>query len=151
MLHPVTQDGQPRGAHWAAYERACRVGRALEIRDEIWIAAHAADLREVRRANLDAAFEEEVARRPNHPTWRMIRRHFDFTLRARRLDDAALAEFRSSVEEAPEGPRLRLQGVLALRPRTALGRVLAHRVLRRPERLGCIDYVAVRREPVEEG
>lgn len=91
LIHPLTDDGAPRGPRWEAYARACRLGRAIEVRDELWIAAHAADLAAVRSEGLEAAFEAEAARHPGHPAWRGMRRHLAFTLGSQRLDDPALA------------------------------------------------------------
>lgn len=75
----------------------------------------------------------------------------DLYWRGLRLPSIGLeVEFRSAVEERDEGAELHLEGVLALRPRTAVGRFFARRVLRRPEVLGCIRYVAVPRPTTAE-
>ncbi len=91
LLHPVAPDGRPRGPRWEAYARACRLQRALDVRDELWLAAHAADLLEVRRQHLERTFQDEAARHPGHPVWPLMRRHFEFTLGAQRRDDEARA------------------------------------------------------------
>jgi hypothetical protein len=52
-------------------------------------------------------------------------------------------EFRSHVVRTEDGTEtLQIDGHLLMQPRTAWGRVLAYRVLRRPERLGSIHYTA---------
>lgn len=88
LIQPVDADG-PRGARWQAYARACTAGRALEVRDELWIAAHAEDLRVVRAEGLEAAFEAETVVDP--AAWRLMRRHLTYTLGARTRDDDALS------------------------------------------------------------
>lgn len=50
-------------------------------------------------------------------------------------------QFHSSVVERQGRPELRIQGKLLMQPRSALGRFLVLRVLRRPEELGGISYV----------
>ena len=54
-------------------------------------------------------------------------------------------EFRSEVVRTEGGEAtLQVDGTLEMRPRTAWGRLLAHGVLRRPQRLGSIHYTARR-------
>jgi hypothetical protein len=68
-------------------------------------------------------------------------------------------EFWSRVVRSGDGAEsLQIDGHLLMQPRTAWGRVVAYRVLRRPERLGSIHYTArpsrcagVRGEPVGAG
>jgi hypothetical protein len=91
LIQPVDADGSPRGPRWELYARACRAGRALDVRDELWMAAHTVDMAELRRAGVEVLFEEEAARHPGHPMWELMRRHLAFTLGARRHDGAALA------------------------------------------------------------
>ncbi|HLK60398.1 MAG TPA: hypothetical protein VKU00_27805 [Chthonomonadaceae bacterium] len=65
------------------------------------------------------------------------------TLRGVRLPSFGLTvEFHSHVEPYPEGERLEITGALRMQPRTAFGRFLAFRLLRRPETLGSIHYRA---------
>jgi hypothetical protein len=69
-------------------------------------------------------------------------RGVDVYWRGLRLPSSGLEiEFRSSAEAGA----LHVEGQLSMRPRTALGRFFAWRVLRRPEKLGTIRYVAVPR------
>lgn len=89
LLQPIDAEGRPRDARWKAYARACELGRALEVRDELWIAAHVVDLQQVRREGLEAAFESEAARHPDRPVWRLMKHHFAFTLGTRQLDESA--------------------------------------------------------------
>lgn len=52
-------------------------------------------------------------------------------------------EFQSRVTRDEDGGEtLKIDGRLLMQPRTAWGRVLAYRILRRPERLGSIHYTA---------
>jgi hypothetical protein len=52
-------------------------------------------------------------------------------------------EFQSRVFETEEGTdALQIDGYLLMQPRTAWGRLVAYRLLRRPERLGSIHYTA---------
>lgn len=90
LLHPLDAEGRPRGARWEVYARACELGRALEVRDELWIAAHVADLQEVRREGLEGAFEREAERRPDLAVWKLMKLHFSFTLATRQLDESAV-------------------------------------------------------------
>ena len=61
-------------------------------------------------------------------------------------------EFQSRVVRADDGAEaLQIDGSLLMQPRTAWGRVLAYRLLRRPERLGSIHYSARPSGPGEQG
>jgi hypothetical protein len=91
LLQPIDAEGRPRDARWKVYARACELGRALEVRDELWIAAHVVDLQQVRREGLEAAFEREAARHPERPVWRLMKNHFAFTLGTRQSDESAAA------------------------------------------------------------
>ena len=68
----------------------------------------------------------------------------DVYLRGLRVPAFGLrVEFRSRVVRSEDGAEsLQIDGHLLMQPRTAWGRVLAYRVLRRPERLGSIHYTA---------
>lgn len=91
LIHPVDAHGRPRNRRWEAYVAACEQGRAIEVRDELWIAAHVPDIQEVRRERLEELFLQEAAQHPDHPTWVLMKRHFEFTLAVRQLDGPALA------------------------------------------------------------
>jgi hypothetical protein len=98
-----------------------------------------------------ANLEYELIVTPLGPGCGVSIRGRDLYWRGLRLPSTGLeVEFRSMVEETPEGAVVRLEGLLAQRPRTAFGRFLAYRVLRRPERLGCIRYVATPRQPATD-
>ncbi|MEW6131327.1 MAG: hypothetical protein AB1757_30135 [Acidobacteriota bacterium] len=88
---PVDSDGNPRTEGWKIYAEACAMRRPLEVRDELWLAAHMKDLEAVKLARLDAAFYEEMGERENDPTWRLLRQHMEVTIGARLMDGAALS------------------------------------------------------------
>jgi hypothetical protein len=82
----------PEGSpEWAAYREASRTGRPVEMRDELWIAAHVADMQRVRAAGLDAAFATEAAQHAGEPIWMLLRQHMDATVGAHLVDRSAIA------------------------------------------------------------
>lgn len=89
-LQPLSGVGAPRTEAWERYASACRAGRPWEIRDELWIAAHVADMEEVRRRRLDAAFADEARAHDTDPTFRLLAQHMEMTLGARLTDSSAL-------------------------------------------------------------
>jgi hypothetical protein len=89
-LMPVDEDEKPRGESWRAYEAACRGLRPLEVRDELWMAAHVQDMEAVRNDGTDRAFYLECDAHRDDPTWRLLRQHMEMTLGARLLDHHAL-------------------------------------------------------------
>jgi hypothetical protein len=91
----------------------------------------------------EAHLEYELMVTPLGPGLGVSIRGRDLYWRGWRMPSTGLeVEFRSAVDETPEGSVLRLEGVLALRPRSKTGRFVAYRVMRRPEILGRIRYVA---------
>ncbi|HVE83638.1 MAG TPA: hypothetical protein VND93_12345 [Myxococcales bacterium] len=90
-LMPITEDHRLRTRAWRAYARACERGLPVEIRDELWIAAHLRDMERVRSAGLVTAFERELRRHPGHPLYRLLHQHMEYTLDARLIDGPALA------------------------------------------------------------
>jgi hypothetical protein len=89
-LMPVDEEGKPRGTAWERFAEACTAGRPWETRDELWMAAHFADMQGVRDAGLVARFGEELEAHRDDRTWLMLRQHMDATLGARLLDGPAL-------------------------------------------------------------
>lgn len=89
-LMPVTAVGEPRTALWAAYAESCGAGQPRQVREERWLAAHMADLEQVREAGLDVLFYAEAEMHPSDPTWLLLRRHMEVTVGERVLDAAAL-------------------------------------------------------------
>ena len=87
---PVSTDGEPRSAAWQAYMEACDSGKPIEVRDELWIAAHMDDTERIRRAGLDQRFHEQAAAHSDDPTWLAINQHMEATLGTRLIDHVAL-------------------------------------------------------------
>lgn len=87
---PVDDDGQRRTQEWKLYAEACASRRPLEVRDELWIAAHMKDLETVRNGRLDEAFDEEMRDHEDEPTWLLLKQHMEVTVGARLMDHAAL-------------------------------------------------------------
>ncbi|MBI3650574.1 MAG: hypothetical protein HY231_05945 [Acidobacteria bacterium] len=88
---PVDEQGQPRHQEWHNYAAACAARRPMEVREELWLAAHMKDLEAARRTGLDDAFYEELRQHPDEPTWRLLQQHMEVTVGARLLDHAALS------------------------------------------------------------
>jgi hypothetical protein len=80
FIMPVDAAGEVRSAAWARYRDACLGGRPPEVRDELWLAAHAADWRELRARGMDRAFFDEAAAHADDPTWRLLILHAELTL-----------------------------------------------------------------------
>jgi Domain of unknown function (DUF4166) len=90
-LMPVDDDGAPRSSAWAAYVEAGAAERPVDLRDELWLAAHVEDNERLRALSLDVAFAEEAERHPDEPIWALLRQHMDVTVGARLVDRSALA------------------------------------------------------------
>ena len=90
-LMPVDDHGAPRTVEWRAYAAACRRKRPVEVRDELWLAAHFADLESVRAQRLEEEFYAEADRHAADPLWLLLRRHLEVTLGVRLMDRPALA------------------------------------------------------------
>jgi hypothetical protein len=87
---PVDRNGQPRSAAWQDFATACETRRPIEVRDELWLAAHMQDLDAVKAARLDAAFDDELRTHEKDPTWQLLKQHMEVTVGARLMDGAAL-------------------------------------------------------------
>ena len=90
-LMPVDDAGAPRTEEWRAYAAACRRNRPVEVRDELWLAAHFADLERVRAQRLEEEFYAEADRHAADPLWLLLRQHLEVTLGVRLMDRSALA------------------------------------------------------------
>lgn len=90
-LLPVDRDGRPRHAGWAHYAEACEQALPPDIREERWLAAHLADMEQVKAEGWMARFAEERAGHRADPTWRLLAEHMDVTLGTRVADGEALA------------------------------------------------------------
>ncbi len=88
---PVDRDEQPRTQAWRDFAAACAGGRPIEVRDELWLAAHMQDLDSVKAARLDEAFYKELGERQQDPTWQLLKQHMEVTVGARLMDRAALS------------------------------------------------------------
>ncbi len=88
---PVDGEGNPRTAAWQDFAKACAAHRPMEVRDELWLAAHMKDLDTVKAAHLDEAFYQELGARQQDPTWQLLKQHMEVTVGARLLDSAALS------------------------------------------------------------
>jgi hypothetical protein len=88
---PVDIQGAPRTQAWKDFAEACAARRPLEVRDELWLAAHMQDLDAVKAAGLDAAFDQELRERNQDPTWQLLKQHMEVTVGARLMDSAALS------------------------------------------------------------
>ena len=87
---PVGQSGAPRTAEWALYSEACRTKRPLELREELWLAAHMKDVEAAREAEMDREFQVEAAAHSNDAVWGLLKRHMEVTIGVRLMDHAAL-------------------------------------------------------------
>jgi hypothetical protein len=90
VFMPVTNGGSPRGVAWRGYAEACDLGRPIELRDELWLEAHFADLAAVREAGLEVRFQAE-ARGRTEPTWQLLAEHIEVTLGTRLMVGSALS------------------------------------------------------------
>lgn len=88
---PVDSRDKPKNQSWQDFVDACNRGRPIQIRDELWLAAHMKDLNTVQSLGLDKAFYDEADLNPEEPGWRCARRHMEVTLGARLRDSSALA------------------------------------------------------------
>jgi hypothetical protein len=90
-LLPVDAEGRPRTPRWEAYVRAFEEGRPADFREERWLAAHLADMEQVKADGLVERFAEEAALRRGDPTWDMLAEHMAVTLGTRVRDAEALS------------------------------------------------------------
>ena len=91
VVTPVAPDGTSRTLAWQQYIHACELARPWEVIEELWVAAHVADLEVARAAGELEAFTCDADLHPNDPTWQFLRLHLEVTLGARSHDADALA------------------------------------------------------------
>lgn len=90
LLTPVGDDGLPRTEAWHAYVRAFEEGRPRDYLEERWLAAHVADMAQVRAEGWVEAFEAELAAHRDDPRWRAPAHHMAVTLGTRANDAQAI-------------------------------------------------------------
>ena len=88
---PVASDNQPRTAEWQKFVEACEENLPVEVRDELWLAAHFKDLQDVRAGGLYAAFEREAEQHKTEPVWQLLQQHMDVALGVRLMDHSAIS------------------------------------------------------------
>ena len=88
---PLNRENQPRTAEWKNFIAACERKLPLEVREELWLAAHFSDLQNVRANGLYARFETEAAQHQNDPTWQLLQQHMDVSLGVRLMDASAIS------------------------------------------------------------
>jgi hypothetical protein len=91
LFMPVDAAGEPKGESWRDFVDACKLRRPIQVREELWLAAHMRDLEAVQSQGLDAAFYDEASQNLHQPVWRCAKRHMEVTLGARLRDSSALA------------------------------------------------------------
>lgn len=82
--------GRPSSPAWGAYVRACEAGRPVELRDELWLAAHMQDIEAMTKRGLLDAFRREATERRSEPIIRLLDLHCAFTLGERHVERQAL-------------------------------------------------------------
>ena len=87
---PLDRENRPRTIEWRAFIEACQKKLPIEVREELWLAAHFEDLRNVRENGLYARFERESAANKNEPIWQLLQQHMDVSLGVRLLDNSAI-------------------------------------------------------------
>ncbi len=88
---PLDRTGEPRTAEWREYAKACEQKLPVEVREELWLAAHFKDLQNVRETGLYAKFENESAQNGRDPVWQLLQQHMDVSLGVRMLDNSAIS------------------------------------------------------------
>jgi len=88
---PLTRENQPRTAEWQTFIDACTKELPIEVREELWLAAHFKDLQNVRENGLYATFERESAQNKHEPIWQLLQQHMDVSLGVRLLDNSAIS------------------------------------------------------------
>ena len=87
---PLKRDGKPRTDEWREFINACETKMPVEVREELWLAAHFKDLQNVRENGLYEKFETEAETKKNDPTWRLLKQHMDVALGVRLMDNSAI-------------------------------------------------------------
>ena len=90
-LMPVNIDNQPVSEDWKIYVEACRNNLPIEVRDELWLAAHFKDIEKVRGKNLEENFYAEAENHESEPIWILLKQHLEVTLGVRLMDKSAIA------------------------------------------------------------
>jgi len=88
---PLTRENQPRTAEWQTFVEACEKKLPIEVREELWLAAHFKDLQNVRENGLYAKFESEAVQNKNEPIWQLLKQHMDVSLGVRLMDNSAIS------------------------------------------------------------
>ncbi|MEP6902137.1 MAG: DUF4166 domain-containing protein [Actinomycetota bacterium] len=88
---PLTSENQPRTAEWQTFIKACEEKLPIEVREELWLAAHFKDLKNVRESGLYAKFESEAEQYKNDPIWQLLKQHMDVALGVRLMDHSAIS------------------------------------------------------------
>ncbi|MGI9055746.1 MAG: DUF4166 domain-containing protein [Pyrinomonadaceae bacterium] len=88
---PVDGENQPRTVEWQKFIEACEQKLPIEVREELWLAAHFKDLQTVRENGLYAEFEKESAQKKDEPTWQLLKQHMDVSLGVRLMDNSAIS------------------------------------------------------------
>ena len=88
---PLNREKKPRTVEWTKFIEACEEKLPVEVREELWLAAHFKDLKNVRESGLYARFEAESADNKNDPTWQLLQQHMDVALGVRLMDNSAIS------------------------------------------------------------
>ena len=88
---PFDREKKPRTAEWQHFVEACARELPVEVREELWLAAHFKDLQNVRESGLYAKFESEAAENKHEPVWQLLQQHMDVSLGVRLLDSSAIS------------------------------------------------------------
>src|SRR6185312_16396514 len=87
----VHDNGAPRTCTWKDYADACVARRPLEVRDELWLAAHMQDMQRARQMGLEEEFYRQAALHADDPVWVLSKEHMQATLGTRLMDHLALS------------------------------------------------------------
>ena len=88
---PLTHENLPRTVEWQNFIEACEEKLPIEVREELWLAAHFKDLKNVRESGLYAKFEHEAEQQKNDPVWQLLKQHMDVALGVRLMDNSAIS------------------------------------------------------------
>lgn len=88
---PLTRENEPRTIEWQKFIEACEKELPIEVREEMWLAAHFKDLQNVRENGLYEKFESEAAQNKSDPIWQLLKQHMDVSLGVRLLDNSAIS------------------------------------------------------------
>ena len=88
---PLTRENQPRTVEWKNFIEACQQRLPIEVREELWLAAHFKDLQNVRESGLYAKFEREAEQHKTELIWQLLKQHMDVALGVRLMDNSAIS------------------------------------------------------------